>query len=177
MNADLRVRQFFPSLLTREESDASVARFRRSYERDGFCFFAAELRGSSQFIGLVGMQTMTFSLPRLSEPTVEIGWRLTPEVWGQGLATEGARAVLQYAFDELELAEIVAFTVPANLASRRVMQKLGMTHDPHDDFDHPHIADGHPMRRHVFYRIEKSAHLTYSLRHQRNHSAPPDSEK
>ena len=159
MNADPRVRRFFPSLLTREESDASVTRFLESHQHDDFGFLAAELRENSQFIGLIGMQAMKFALPRVAQPAAEIGWRLTPEVWGRGLATEGARTVLQFAFEQLRLTEVVAFTVPANLASRRVMEKLGMTHDPHDDFDHPLIEDGHPMQRHVLYRIEREAWL------------------
>ena len=159
MNANPRVREFFPSLLNREESDASVARFRQSYEQDGFCFFAAELRKTSRFIGFIGMERMPFPLPRVSQDTVEIGWRLTPEVWGQGLATEGARAVLQFAFVQAQLAEVAAFTVPANLPSRRVMEKIGMSRDPEDDFDHPKLPDRHPLRRHVFYRIDRQAWL------------------
>ena len=96
---------------------------------------------------------MSFSVPAISGPAVEIGWRLTPDVWNQGLATEGALAVLQLAFEELLLPEVVAFTVPANLPSRRVMEKLGMSHDPQGDFDHPNLPTGHPLRRHVLYRI------------------------
>ena len=86
-------------------------------------------------------------------PCVEIGWRLAAEFWGQGLATEGARAVLQFGFDELKLAEIVALTVPANRRSRRVMEKLGMTCNAADDFEHPRLPPGHPLRPHVLYRV------------------------
>jgi RimJ/RimL family protein N-acetyltransferase len=88
-------------------------------------------------------------------PAVEIGWRLAFEHWGQGLATEGARAVLSYGFETLGLEQIVSFTVPANVRSRRVMEKLGMTHDPRDDFDHPSLAEGHRLRKHVLYRIKR----------------------
>ncbi len=88
-------------------------------------------------------------------PAVEIGWRLAFDRWGQGLATEGARAVTRYAFEDLGLDSLVSFTVPENLRSRRVMEKLGMTHDPHDDFDHPSLPEGHPMRRHVLYRLKR----------------------
>jgi RimJ/RimL family protein N-acetyltransferase len=87
---------------------------------------------------------------------VEIGWRLAAAYWGQGLATEGAREVVRYGFESLALNEIVAFTVPGNMRSRRVMEKLGMTHDSADDFDHPDLPEGHPMRRHVLYRIKRT---------------------
>ncbi|MGO8719679.1 MAG: GNAT family N-acetyltransferase [Acidobacteriaceae bacterium] len=157
MNADPRVRRFFPSLLSREESDVSVAAFRKMCERDGFGFLAAELRETSAFIGLIGIQRMTFPLPTVPPPAVEIGWRLHPQSWGKGLATEGARAVLRFAFEELQLPEVVAFTIPANLPSRRVMEKLGMTRDPQDDFDHPRVSSGHPFRHHVLYRLQRSA--------------------
>ena len=157
MNADPRVRRFFPSLLSREESDASVATYRQMHERDGFGFFAVEFRETSQFIGCLGMQSLSFELAHVSKPAIEIGWRLTPEAWGQGLATEGARAILRYAFEERGIAEVVAFTVPVNLPSRRVMEKLGMTHHAQDDFDHSNLADGHPLRRHVLYRVRRIA--------------------
>ncbi|MHB1938170.1 MAG: GNAT family N-acetyltransferase [Acidobacteriaceae bacterium] len=155
MNADPRVRRYFSSRLTREESDASVARFIRMYALDGFGFFAAELRDTSDFIGMIGIQRMSFLLPGLSVPAVEIGWRLNEKSWGKGLATEGARACLDLAFEKFQLPEVVAFTIPANLPSRRVMDKLGMTRDPHHDFDHPRIPDGHPFERHVLYRLQR----------------------
>jgi RimJ/RimL family protein N-acetyltransferase len=91
-------------------------------------------------------------LRRIFTPCVEIGWRIAVSHWNQGFATEGARECIRYAFDELALAEVVAFTVPANLRSRRVMQKLGMSHNPADDFDHPRLPEDHPLRRHVLYR-------------------------
>lgn len=156
MNADPDVREFFPTLLTRKESDASIDRFQESQMRDGFCFWAAELRETPGLIGFVGLQRMSFELPRVSQPAVEIGWRLTPEVWGQGLATEGARAVLHFAFEKIYLAEVVAITVPQNLRSRGVMKKLGMRHDPKDDFENPGIVEGHPLRPHVLYRLKRN---------------------
>jgi RimJ/RimL family protein N-acetyltransferase len=88
-------------------------------------------------------------------PAVEIGWRLAFEHWGKGFATEGARAARRHAFETLKLEEVVSFTVPANLRSRRVMEKLGMSHNPADDFDHPRLPAGHPLRRHVLYRIKR----------------------
>ena len=157
MNADPRVRKFFPSLLTREESDASVARFQEMYALDGYAFMATELRETSEFIGLIGIQRMNFLLPGLSVPAVEIGWRLNEKSWGKGLATEGARACLSLAFEKFHLPEVVAFTIPANLPSRRVMEKLGMIRNPDEDFDDPRIPAGHPFQRHVLYRIQKLA--------------------
>ncbi len=149
MNSDPLVMRFFPALLTREQSDAVADRIEAQLARRGFTFYAAELRETESFIGFIGLSAPGFM------PGVEIGWRLAPQYWNRGLATEGARAVLRYAFENLALDEVVAFTVPANLPSRRVMEKLGMTHDPARDFDHPHVPEGHPLRRHVLYRISK----------------------
>jgi RimJ/RimL family protein N-acetyltransferase len=153
MNADPQVREFFPSVLTRKESDASIQYFQDAYKRDGFCLFAAELIAGSEFIGFVGLQRMTFEVPGVPEPAVEIGWRLARAHWGKGLATEGARGVVRYAFETLKLPEVIAITVPKNVRSRRVMEKIGMKHHPELDFDHPRLPEGHPMRRHVLYAI------------------------
>jgi RimJ/RimL family protein N-acetyltransferase len=157
MNADPRVREFFPSILTREQSDAEVRHFQTTHEKDGFCFFAAELIATGEFAGFIGLQTMTFVVPRVAQPAVEIGWRLSPLHWGKGLATEGARGVIRYAFATLRLREVVAITVPANLRSRRVMEKIGMKHHPELDFDHPRLPKGHPMRAHVLYALKLEA--------------------
>jgi ribosomal-protein-alanine N-acetyltransferase len=153
MNADPQVWEFFPSVLTRKESDASIQYFQDAYKRDGFCLFGAELIANSEFIGFVGLQRMSFEVPGVAEPAVEIGWRLARAHWGNGLATEGARGVLRYAFETLKLPEVIAITVPNNVRSRRVMEKIGMTHHSELDFDHPRLPEGHPMRRHVLYAI------------------------
>lgn len=153
MNADPRVMRHFPALLSRTESDALVDRIVAEFDRDGFGLYAAELRTGSEFIGFVGLSVPTFQAHFM--PAVEIGWRLAARYWNRGLATEGARAVLRHAFGPLGLNELVSMTVPGNLASRRVMEKLGMTRDPADDFDHPRLPDGHPLKRHVLYRIRK----------------------
>lgn len=153
MNADPQVREFFPSLLTREESDAEAGAIQQKCVADGFCFFAAELRESGKFAGFVGMQTMKFALPGVTQPAVEIGWRLARHAWGKGLATEAARAVVDHAFQTLRLPEVVAIVVPANVRSRRVMDKLGMKHREDLAFDHPRIAEGHPLRRHLLYEL------------------------
>jgi RimJ/RimL family protein N-acetyltransferase len=150
ITADPRVMEFFPAVLTREESDALVDRCDAHYREHGFTYFVAELRATGELIGFLGLAHTP--LPHLI-PLVEIGWRLAFEHWNRGLATEGARAALCYGFEQLTLPEIVAFTVPANVRSRRVMEKLGMTRDPADDFDHPRIPVGNPLQRHVLYRI------------------------
>ncbi|MFY9688411.1 MAG: GNAT family N-acetyltransferase [Candidatus Acidiferrales bacterium] len=153
LNSDPRVRQFFPSLLSRAESDSLVDSIEAHFDKHGFGLFATELCPEGSFIGFIGLSIPDFDAPFM--PCVEIGWRLAAEYWNQGLATEGAQAVLAYAFDSLHLDEVVSFAVPSNFASRRVMEKIGMTRSPEDDFDHPRLPEGHPLRRHVLYRIKK----------------------
>ena len=151
LNADPRVMEFFASPLTQEQSDALADRIDAHFAQHGFGFWAVELIGVTPFVGFVGL-----AVPRITahfSPCVEIGWRLAHQVWGQGIAVEAAQAALRYGFEELQLKEIVAYTVPANLRSRRVMEKLGMTHYPDDDFDHPLLPEGHRLRRHVLYRV------------------------
>lgn len=155
MNADPRVREFFPSVLTREQSNAEVRFHQDNYKRDGFCLFAAEMIASGQFAGFVGLQAMNFAVPFLLQPAVEIGWRLAHEHWGKGLATEGALGVIRHAFLTLDLPELVAITVPGNHRSRRVMEKIGMKRVPELDFHHPRIQEGHPLRAHVLYSIKR----------------------
>ena len=152
MNADPCVMEFFPACLTPEESDALADRIEAHMERHGFSMYAAELKDTGEFTGFVGMGWTPFDAH--FTPCVEIGWRLDRAFWNRGLATEGARECLRHGFEELALEEVVAMTVPANARSRRVMEKLGMTRDEADDFDHPRIAEGHPLRRHVLYRIK-----------------------
>ena len=154
LNADPRVMEFFPTLLAPEESISMIDRIEAHFEVHGFGLYAAELRQDHTFIGFIGLNIPTFDAP--FTPCVEIGWRLAAEYWGQGLATEGARAITEHGFQQLGLREVVAFTVPANLRSRRVMEKLGMKHDSADDFDHPQLPSDHPLRRHVLYRLSHS---------------------
>jgi RimJ/RimL family protein N-acetyltransferase len=153
MNADPRVMEFFPAALSPAESDALVDRALAHFDRHGFGPFAVELLDDATFAGFIGLSVPNFDAPFM--PAVEIGWRLAFDCWGRGLATEGAREMTRYAFGELGLDSLVSFTVPENLRSRRVMEKLGMTHDPRDDFDHPRLPEGHPMRRHVLYRLTR----------------------
>jgi RimJ/RimL family protein N-acetyltransferase len=154
LNADPAVMEFFPGCLSRAESDQGVDRIEKHFRDRGFGLFAAELLDDGAFIGFIGLNVPRFVAH--FTPCVEIGWRLAAAYWGQGLATEGAREVVRYGFESLALDEIVAFTVPGNMRSRRVMEKLSMMRDPADDFDHPGLAEGHPMRRHVLYRIKRT---------------------
>jgi ribosomal-protein-alanine N-acetyltransferase len=151
MNHDPQVMQYFPALLTPMESDHLIDRAEDHFEQHGFGPWAAELRGSHEFIGFIGLSIPNFEAPFM--PAVEIGWRLASAHWGMGLATEGAKAAMRHGFAFLKLPGLVSFTVPANTRSRRVMEKLGMTHDPVDDFEHPNLPEGHPLRRHVLYRL------------------------
>jgi RimJ/RimL family protein N-acetyltransferase len=151
MNADPRVVEFFPSAWTREESDASADRVDAHFQKYGFGLWAVEIPGEAPFIGFIGLAVPRFEAA--FTPCVEIGWRLAAEYWGHGYATEGARAALAFGFESLKLDEIVSFTVPANVRSRRVMEKIGMVHCPAEDFEHPLVPEGHPLRRHVLYRL------------------------
>ena len=153
LNADPEVRRWFPGTLTRQESDAQAARFQGEIAAHGFGFWAVEAPGAAPFIGFVGLRRVTFPAP--FTPAIEAGWRLARERWGRGYATEAARAALAHGFGPLALPEIVAFAVPGNAASRRVMERIGMTRDPADDFDHPAIPEGSPLRRHVLYRAAR----------------------
>jgi len=150
LNADPRVMEHFPAVLSREESDALAARMETHFDGHGFGRWAVEIVGVTPFAGFVGLSIPHFQAPFV--PCVEIGWRLATDFWGRGYATEGAKAALAFGFYELGLKEIISFTVPENLRSRRVMEKIGMTYDPKDDFDHPLLPAGHPLRPHVLYR-------------------------
>jgi RimJ/RimL family protein N-acetyltransferase len=153
MNADPRVREHFPDVLDRAESDASMARIRAHFDEHGYGVWAVELRDVPGFIGYAGLTHPRFAAP--CGPCVEIGWRLAFAHWGRGYATEAARAALAVGFTEIGLAEIVSFATAGNARSRRVMEKIGMTHDPADDFDHPDLARGHELSRHVLYRLRR----------------------
>jgi len=154
LNADPRVMEFFPALITREETEASVERVNAHFARHGYGWWAVEVPGEAQFIGFVGLWNTPYETP--FTPCVEIGWRLAYDYWGRGYAPEAAAACLQDGFERLELEEIVSFTATINLRSRRVMEKIGMTRDESGDFDHPRVPDGHPLQRHVLYRKRKA---------------------
>ncbi len=145
--------QHFPGVLDRDASDDLAARVEAHFAEHGFGPWAVEVWGGAPFIGFVGLAHVGFDAH--FTPAVEILWRLARSSWGHGYATEAAREACRIAFAELRTPSIVSFTVPANTRSRAVMERLGMTHDPLDDFDHPKVADGHPLRRHVLYRLRQ----------------------
>ena len=153
MNADPRVMEHFPKLLSRAESDAVVARTEAHFAEHGFSLWAVEIPGVTPFAGFIGLAIPQFAA--VFTPCVEIGWRLAAKFWGRGFATEGARAALDFGFQALQLAEILSFTAVENQRSRRVMEKIGMTHDSADDFDHPLLPAGHRLSRHVLYRASR----------------------
>jgi len=153
MNADPEVVEFLPGALSRAESDALADRIEEHFAQHGFSLWAIEVAGGPSFVGFAGLLTVGFEVP--FAPAVEVGWRLAREQWGMGYATEAARAAVRYGFDGVGLDEIVSFTFEGNLRSRRVMERIGMTHDPADDFEHPLLPPGHPLRKHVLYRLRK----------------------
>ena len=155
MWADPEVMAFYAAPLgDRAASDSWIARMQAQFEARGFAYWALELPGEASLIGAIGLSRATFPAPFTQ--AVEIGWRLARAYWGKGYAFEAARAILEDGFGRLGFREIVAFTVPANTRSWRLMQRLGMQRDPADDFDFPGFPDGHPLRRHVLYRIRRA---------------------
>ena len=153
LNADPRVMRYYPSPLTRADSDAFVRdRVLSHVEAFGFGLWAVEVAGVAPFIGYVGLLEAAFDA-RFT-PCFEIGWRLAHAFWGNGYATEAARAAIAFGFTEGDLEEIVSFTVPANRRSVAVMERLGMQQD--GEFDHPRLPVGHPLRRHVLYRLQRA---------------------
>jgi RimJ/RimL family protein N-acetyltransferase len=161
LNADPVVMEHFPAPFDRAASDALVDRIEADFERLGFGLWAVEVVDGAWFVGFVGLAEPTFDAH--FTPAVEIGWRLDRTAWGQGFATEAARAVLEFAFLEVGLDEIVSFAIPANVRSWRVMERIGMTHDPRDDFDHPRFPPGHKCCRHVLYRVSSECWTTQSV--------------
>lgn len=157
LNADPEVMRYFPSTRTRAESDALVDRLDAAIEADGFGLWAVERRDSGAFVGFVGLSRPSFDPALVGQ--VEIGWRLAREAWGQGVATEAAREVVRFAFDPAgaDLPALVSFTAAINDPSRRVMRRLGMAHDPADDFEHPALPPGHALRPHVLYRLSRAS--------------------
>ena len=149
LNSDAEVMEYFPETLSREQSDALATEIRHRMNENGWGMWAIEVKATGQFIGFVGLNTNEVT-PR--GENVEIGWRLNRESWGQGYATEAAIAALHFAFDELQLDSVVAFTTVNNKRSRAVMERLGML-NTHENFDHPKVKEESPLREHVLYEI------------------------
>lgn len=150
MNRDLRVRKYFPGILTPEESHGEMAYIEQHWGTHGFGPWALDFRGD--FAGILGLHRVPPDMP--FAPAVELLYRLIPRFWGQGLATEGSLAALQFGFCELRLDTVVAFTVETNIGSRRVMEKVGMVHG--SDFDHPRVPESSRLRRHVLYSLKRA---------------------
>jgi RimJ/RimL family protein N-acetyltransferase len=139
---------------SRAESDAMIQRYDEELARERWGFWAVEVAGGAPFVGVVGLHRVNPALP--CAPAVEVGWRLHPDSWGHGYATEAAGASLRHGFEDAGLDQIVAFTTTLNTRSQAVMERIGMVHDPGGDFDHPLVAEGSPLRRHVLYRVSAS---------------------
>ena len=151
MNSDPKVMEFFPALMTQSESDESIQRFCEHFDQHGFGRWAVEVPGTAKFIGFVGLSQPAWQTS--FTPCVEVSWRIASDFWGQGFAPEAATAALEFGFQALGLDKIFSFTVPANTRSRRVMEKIGMTHLVDQDFAHPILPPDHPLSRHVLYQI------------------------
>jgi RimJ/RimL family protein N-acetyltransferase len=146
--------EFMLGTMTEAETAQSIEGIKKHFDAHGFGRWAVEIADSKKFIGFVGLSIPTYPLP--FSPCVEVAWRLCAEEWGKGYAPEAAREAMQDGFERVGLPEIVAFTTMTNLKSRRVMEKLGMQHCPAEDFDHPMVSEGHPLLRHVLYRMSKA---------------------
>lgn len=154
INADQQVMEHYPSPLTRAESDALMDRINASFRERGFGVWALELGSSKALLGYTGLAVPTWE--NHLTPCVEIGWRLGREHWGNGYASEAARAALEVAFTDLGLAEVLSFTSLPNHRSARVMQRIGMRRDEASDFAHPNLPAEHPLSRHIVYRVSAS---------------------
>jgi RimJ/RimL family protein N-acetyltransferase len=155
LNGDPQVMRHFPSVMSRAQSDAMARRMQAHFVEFGFGYWVLERREQPGLMGVLGLQRVRFDAA--FTPAVEIGWRLQQVHWRQGYALEAATAVLACAFEQLQLEQVLAFTVPANLPSQALMQRLGMGRDPRDDFEHPLLPAGHPLRPHLLYRLTRGA--------------------
>lgn len=158
INADPEVMKHFPSTKTSEETATGVANIGKHFEANQFGLWAVEHKESKQLIGFIGLQRVQFE--EHFTPAVEVGWRLSKDFWGMGLAPEGAATAIQDFFERTEMNEIISMTTTTNTNSMRVMEKLGMTRKIEEDFDHPAIPEGHLLRRHVLYRMSRNVWQT-----------------
>lgn len=152
MNADTRVMEYFSSTLSISESNALAEKIQKELKEKKYGLWAVEVLGVAPFIGFVGLHYQDF--PGTFTPCIEIGWRLAYEHWGKGYAFEAASKVMQYSFQTLKLRELVSFTTAKNQRSRKLMERLGMTRRTEDNFEHPKLPGGHPLRPHVLYRLK-----------------------
>jgi RimJ/RimL family protein N-acetyltransferase len=154
LNADPEVMRYFPRPLTRDESGRFIDRIEARFEADGIGQWAVERREDGRFLGFTGLGPATFEA--WFTPAIEVGWRFERSAWGHGYATEAGRVALQFGFEVRGLETILSWTSVLNLPSIAVMERLGMHHDPADDFDHPLIPVGDPLRRHMLYRLDRA---------------------
>ena len=152
INADPDVMRYFPAPLSAQQSDALLDSIQTRFAQNGFGLWAVQVKAGKPFIGFTGLTPLS---PLVPYPGIEVGWRLARSAWGRGYATEAARASIAYGFDVAGLPEIVSVTAEVNAPSRAVMRRLGMVHDPAEDFDHPGLPEGSPLRRHVLYRLRR----------------------
>jgi len=154
LNADPKVMEFYPSVLTQEESDALAVKFQKEFKERGYGFWAIEVPGVADFIGYVGLNY--WNLEMKFAPCIDIGWRLDSSYWGYGYATEGAKAALHHGFKTLGFSEIVAMATIGNIRSRHLMERLGMKNDPAENFEHPRVPLGDPLSLRVLYRLSRA---------------------
>lgn len=160
LNSDPDVMRYFPHLLSKKQSDAFIESIRQKFiQQQGWGLWAVELRAQKQFIGFVGLNIPAYDLPFM--PGTEIGWRLAKPFWRQGLAYEAARSVLDFAFLQQEMPEIVSFTAKINRPSENLMKKLTMEKDAHN-FLHPALPSAHPLQEHILYRLNQQQWLKNS---------------
>lgn len=150
LNQDPRVMEYFPSILSKKQSDQLARSIEKELTEKEYGLWAVELKKAHAFIGFVGLHYQDF--PAHFTPCIEIGWRLMYDAWGKGYAFEAASKVLEYAFHELYLKEVVSFTAVDNIRSRKLMERLNMSYHKEDDFEHPKLSKSHPLRLHVLYR-------------------------
>lgn len=157
INQDSKVTEYLPCSLTMKEVNAFISGANIHNDKYGYTLWATEFRETNELIGFVGLNYTDWKSH--FTPAVEIGWRLGSKYWGQGLATEGAKTALDYGFKQCDIKEIVSFTVPANIRSIRVMDKIGLKRDFNGDFTHPKLDKDHPLSRHILYRLSKNDYL------------------
>ena len=151
LNSNPEVMRYFPKLLSRKESDSFAHKVSAQIDKNGYSFWAIEWKGRSEFVGTMGINDVNFKAH--FTPAIEIGWRLDNKFWRKGLGFEGAKAILDYAFNSLMIKEVVSFTSSINKSSIGLMEKIGMKRDTRGDFDHPNVEASNPLRSHILYRI------------------------
>jgi len=166
INADPRVMEFYPQVLTRQESDALAEKFQREFAERGYGFWVVEVPGFADFIGYVGLNY--WNLEMAFSPCIDVGWRLGSQYWGCGFATEAAKAALRFGFEVRKFEEIVSMATVGNVRSHRVMERLGMKSNPMDQFEHPKLPKGHPLSLRTLYRLKREEwHLILDSGHKK----------